>query len=60
MVNNQCMGIYGKCLNIKITNACPGSCYFCIERNGYQPEHISVDELIQKANALEECTYKRI
>jgi len=54
MVNNQCMGIYGKCLNIKITNACPGSCYFCIERNGYQPEHISVDELIQKANALEE------
>ena len=54
MVNNQCSGIYGKCLNIKITNYCPGSCYFCIERNGYKPESVSVNEIISAANDLKE------
>ncbi len=54
MVNNQCAGIYGKCLNIKITNYCPGNCYFCIERDGYKPSMTSVENIINKANALEE------
>lgn len=54
MVNNQCAGIYGKCLNIKITNYCPGNCYFCIERDGYKPSMTSVENIIDKANALEE------
>lgn len=52
--NNQCAGVYGKCLNIKVTNYCPGSCYFCIEKNGYSPKSVHVDELIAKANELEE------
>lgn len=54
MLNNQCSGIYGKCLNIKITNYCPGACYFCIERNGYKPNFIPVDQIIAKANELED------
>ena len=54
MVNNQCAGIYGKCLNIKITNYCPGNCYFCIERNGYTPPPTSVENIIYKANELTE------
>ncbi len=54
MVNNQCAGIYDKCLNIKITNACPGSCYFCIERDGYKPKMAPVSQIVEKANALEE------
>ena len=54
MVNNQCAGIYGKCLNIKITNDCPGNCYFCIERDGYKPSTTSVEDIIDKANALDE------
>ena len=54
MVNNQCAGIYGKCLNIKITNYCPGNCYFCIERNGYTPTMTSVENIINKANELKE------
>lgn len=54
MVNNQCAGIYGKCLNIKITNVCPGNCYFCIERDGYKPSMASVETIIRKANALED------
>ncbi len=54
MVNNQCAGIYGKCLNIKITNDCPGNCYFCIERDGYKPSMTSVENIIDKANSLEE------
>ncbi len=54
MVNNQCAGIYGKCLNIKITNYCPGNCYFCIERDGYKPAMTSVENIINKANTLEE------
>lgn len=54
MKNNQCAGIYGKCLNIKITNYCPGSCYFCIERNGYEPPSVPVEEIIKKANELED------
>ncbi len=54
MVNTQCAGIYGKCLNIKITNDCPGNCYFCIERDGYKPAMTSVESIINKANALEE------
>jgi len=52
MVNNQCAGIYGKCLNIKITNYCPGNCYFCIERDGYTPPMTSVENIISKANEL--------
>lgn len=54
MVNNQCAGIYGKCLNIKITNSCPGNCYFCIERDGYKPQMTSVENIISKANELKE------
>lgn len=54
MVNNQCAGIYGKCLNIKITNYCPGNCYFCIERDGYKPSITSVENIINKANALDD------
>ena len=54
MVNNQCAGIYGKCLNIKITNYCPGNCYFCIERNGYKPKMTSVENIISKTNELTE------
>ena len=54
MVNNQCAGIYGKCLNIKITNDCPGNCYFCIERDGYKPPMASVESVINQANALDE------
>ena len=29
---NSCMGYYGKCLDIKITNACNANCSFCIEK----------------------------
>lgn len=54
MINSQCSGIYEKCLNIKITNACPGSCYFCIERNGYKPKAAPIPQMVEKANALEE------
>jgi molybdenum cofactor biosynthesis enzyme MoaA len=54
MVDNQCAGIYGKCLNIKITNDCPGNCYFCIEREGYQPKATTVDHIIRKANELKD------
>ncbi len=54
MVNNQCAGIYGKCLNIKITNDCPGNCYFCIERDGYKPSMASVETIFRKANALDD------
>lgn len=54
MLNNQCAGIYGKCLNIKIINDCPGNCYFCIERDGYKPSMAPVETIIRKANALEE------
>lgn len=54
MVNNQCAGIYGKCLNIKITNYCPGNCYFCIERDGYKPSTTSVENIVNKANELNE------
>lgn len=52
MINNQCLGIYGKCLNIKITNYCPGACYFCIEKDGYKPSFIPVEKIITKANEL--------
>lgn len=47
MVNpkNSCAGGYGKCLDVKITNACNGSCDFCIERNGYSPEETDVKTL---------------
>lgn len=54
MVNSQCSGIYKKCLNIKITNACPGSCYFCIERYGYKPNMAPVTQIVEKANTLED------
>lgn len=35
--NNACAGGYGRCLDVKITNACNANCAFCIEANGYSP-----------------------
>jgi len=48
--NNPCAGKYRNCLNVKITGACNGRCKFCIEANGYNPRHTSVDELIRITN----------
>ena len=50
---NQCNNVYGKCLNVKIINECTGSCNFCIERYGYKPNSISVEELIRISNELQ-------
>lgn len=52
--NNPCNGIYGKCLDVKITNLCNGNCSFCIERDGYRPESQSVDLLIAVTNDLKD------
>ena len=54
MVNKQCEGIYGKCLNIKIINNCNGACYFCIEKDGYKPKPVDVNTIITKANELKD------
>lgn len=34
---NACAGGYGRCLDVKFTNACNGACEFCIEKNGFCP-----------------------
>jgi len=52
--NNPCFGSYGKCLDIKITNACNAQCNFCIEKGGYCPQSIPVDKLVEKANSIED------
>ena len=52
--DNPCNGYYGKCLDVKITNACNGSCRFCIEKNGYRPDNIPVERLIEITNSLED------
>jgi molybdenum cofactor biosynthesis enzyme MoaA len=31
---NSCAGFYGKCLDVKLTDECNGSCAFCIEKSG--------------------------
>lgn len=53
-MNNPCNGFYGKCLDVKITNACNGKCGFCIEKYGYRPGSVSVSRLIEATNALED------
>lgn len=53
-MNNPCNGFYGKCLDVKITNACNGKCGFCIEKYGYRPGGVSVYRLIEATNALED------
>lgn len=50
--NNPCNGRYGKCLDVKITNQCNGSCAFCIEREGYSPEPAPVQDLITATMSL--------
>lgn len=50
--NNPCNGFYGKCLDVKIVNACNGKCRFCIEAGGYQPRVAPVKRLINATNAL--------
>lgn len=46
---NSCMGGYGKCLDVKITNQCNAACSFCIERGGYSPCAASVEAMIHSA-----------
>ena len=50
--NNPCMGVYGKCLDVKITNYCNGKCGFCIEKGGLETEVVSVNKLIEATNNL--------
>jgi molybdenum cofactor biosynthesis enzyme MoaA len=52
------MGKYGKCLDVKITNTCNGKCPFCIEKDGYAPQEVSVQELIKATNLLTD--YKKV
>lgn len=49
---NPCMGVYGNCLDVKITNDCNGHCAFCIERGGLAPPSTTVGELIFATNLL--------
>ena len=50
--NNPCAGKYGKCLDLKLTNVCNGSCPFCIEAKGYSPNDTKdPQELSDKINA---------
>ena len=35
--DNACAGGYGRCLDVKITNACNANGAFCIKANGYSP-----------------------
>lgn len=51
---NCCAGAYGKCLDLKITNACNANCSFCIEKNGYAPKENDVEELVKTVNSLTE------
>lgn len=57
-LNNPCMGVYGKCLDVKITNICNGNCNFCIEKDGLKTENVSVDKLIESTNKLKD--YKKV
>lgn len=56
--NNPCMGVYGKCLDVKITNKCNSKCPFCIENGGYEPAGISVQDMVKAANLLTD--YKKV
>ena len=56
--NNPCAGAYGKCLDVKITNVCNGSCKFCIEKDGLQTENVPVEKLIESTNTLSD--YKKV
>jgi molybdenum cofactor biosynthesis enzyme MoaA len=48
---NPCAGIYGRCLDVKITDACNGHCAFCIEKGGRCVEQIvPIEDLIKQAN----------
>ena len=55
---NSCMGGYGKCLDVKITNSCNAACQFCIERGGYSPSAASVEDLI--TSAVNEKDYQTV
>lgn len=52
--DNPCNGFYGKCLDVKITNACMGRCAFCIERGGFSPSPCDVEKLIEQTVRLME------
>lgn len=51
--HNSCMGGYGNCLDVKITNRCNAGCSFCIERGGYAPDEKPVEDLIRSTVLLE-------
>lgn len=51
---NSCMGGYGKCLDIKITNKCNAKCSFCIEKDGYAPNAGTIDKLANATNYIED------
>lgn len=51
---NSCMGGYGKCLDIKLTNKCNAKCSFCIERDGYSPNPTTMVKLAEATNAIED------
>ncbi|PWM31539.1 MAG: hypothetical protein DBX58_06345 [Clostridiales bacterium] len=53
---NSCMGYYGKCLDIKITNACNANCSFCIEKGGYNPNTADITNLIRATNTMKNYT----
>ena len=53
---NCCMGYYGNCLDVKITNACNAKCSFCIEKDGYCPNNKPVEDLINATNIMEKYT----
>ncbi len=53
---NCCMGYYGNCLDVKITNACNAKCSFCIEKGGYCPNNKPVEDLINATNLMEKYT----
>jgi len=57
-LHNPCSGVYGKCLDVKITSLCNGRCDFCIEKGGYDPDSENVKVLIAATNSLED--YKTV
>jgi pyruvate-formate lyase-activating enzyme len=51
---NLCMGGFGSCLYVKITNNCNCSCAHCIEKDGHCPtESASVETMIEKTNLVD-------
>lgn len=55
---NACQGGYGKCLDVKLTNACNCHCNFCIEKGGLCPPE--ADARTMAMAAIQEEDYKTV